>query len=186
MILLAASKALKALEPLKQRQDQQLSSASGRVTFFCLKQQKSAWIPFGQKVTKEKCFVVNQEPASAEQTQAFATRDIHVPVAHGVHPAHRPSGVRLLTRVRSFAALGELRGLRLKPNQAKIEAEAEVGDRKRERDTDTGRPQPRTGHSQPKASPKQKRPAFAGLSRDRWSSERLTAPPPQTASSPRP
>jgi len=57
---------------------------------------------------------VNQEPASAEPTQACATRDIHVPVAHGVHPARRPSGVLLLTRVRDFAALDELRGFQLK------------------------------------------------------------------------
>ncbi|WP_235567688.1 hypothetical protein, partial [Lysobacter sp. Root690] len=41
--------------------------------------------------------------------------DIHVPVAHGVHPARRPSGVLLLTRVTGFAALDELRGFRLKP-----------------------------------------------------------------------
>jgi len=49
--------------------------------------------------------------------QACATRDIHVPVAHGVHPARRPSGVRLLTRVPGFAALGELRGFKLKLKQ---------------------------------------------------------------------
>jgi hypothetical protein len=36
-------------------------------------------------------------------------------VAHGVHPARRPSGVLLLTRVPGFAALDELRGFRLKP-----------------------------------------------------------------------
>jgi len=47
--------------------------------------------------------------------QACATRDIHVPVAHGVHPARRPSGVLLLTRVRGFAALDELRDF--KPKQ---------------------------------------------------------------------
>jgi len=47
-------------------------------------------------------------------TRACATRDIHVPVAHGVHPARRPSGVPLLTRVRGFAALGELRDFKLK------------------------------------------------------------------------
>ncbi|MFQ6313473.1 hypothetical protein, partial [Lysobacter capsici] len=58
-----------------------------------------------RKVTKEKRFFVNQMPARAVQTQACATRDIHVPVAHGVHPARRPSGVLLLTRVPSFAAL---------------------------------------------------------------------------------
>jgi len=59
---------------------------------------------------------VNQGPASAEQTQACATRDIHVPVAHGVHPARRPSGVLLLTRATSLAALDELRGFKRKPN----------------------------------------------------------------------
>jgi len=52
---------------------------------------------------------VNQVPASAELARACATRDILVPVAHGVHPARRPSGVLLLTRVSGFAALGELR-----------------------------------------------------------------------------
>ncbi|MFQ6312571.1 hypothetical protein, partial [Lysobacter capsici] len=62
-----------------------------------------------RKVTKEKRFSLNQRPARAVHTQACATRDIHVPVAHGVHPARRPSGVLLLTRVRCFAALDELR-----------------------------------------------------------------------------
>ncbi|MFQ6313037.1 hypothetical protein, partial [Lysobacter capsici] len=66
------------------------------------------------KVTKEKRFSLNQGPASAAQTRACATRDIHVPVAHSVHPARRPSGVLLLTRVTGFAALDELRGFRLK------------------------------------------------------------------------
>ncbi|MFQ6313620.1 hypothetical protein, partial [Lysobacter capsici] len=68
-----------------------------------------------RKVTKEKRFSLNQEPASAVQTRACATRDIHVPVAHGVHPARRPSGVLLLTRVRGFAALVGSLGFRLKP-----------------------------------------------------------------------
>jgi len=38
-------------------------------------------------------------------------------VAHGVHPARRPSGVLVLTRVRYFAALDELRGFWLKQKQ---------------------------------------------------------------------
>ncbi|WP_153019220.1 hypothetical protein [Lysobacter capsici] len=58
-----------------------------------------------RKVTKEKRFSLNQVPARSVQTQACATRDILVPVAHGVHPARRPSGVLLLTRVTSVAAL---------------------------------------------------------------------------------
>ncbi|WND81049.1 hypothetical protein [Lysobacter capsici] len=90
-----AASRIKSVPPLKRR-----------VTFFCLKQQKSVWIPFGQKVTKEKCFSLNQGPARAVLTRAYATRDIHVPVAHGVHPARRPSGVLLLTRVTNLAALG--------------------------------------------------------------------------------
>ncbi|WP_235567619.1 hypothetical protein, partial [Lysobacter sp. Root690] len=40
--------------------------------------------------------------------------DIHVPVAHGVHPARRPSGVLLFSRISDFAALDELRGFKLK------------------------------------------------------------------------
>ncbi|MFQ6313861.1 hypothetical protein, partial [Lysobacter capsici] len=44
------------------------------------------------KVTKEKRFFVNQVPASAELTRARATRDIHVPVAHGAHPCAPPYG----------------------------------------------------------------------------------------------
>ncbi|WP_235567750.1 hypothetical protein, partial [Lysobacter sp. Root690] len=36
-----------------------------------------------------------------------------VPVTHGVHPARRPSGVLLLTRVTSLAALDGLRGFKL-------------------------------------------------------------------------
>ncbi|WND80298.1 hypothetical protein [Lysobacter capsici] len=99
-----ASSRIKSVPPLKRR-----------VTFFCLKQQKSAWIPFGQKVTKEKCFFVNQEPARAVQTQACATRDIlsRWRTAH-IH-VRRPSGVLLFSRVPSFAALDELRGF--KPEQ---------------------------------------------------------------------
>ncbi|WP_152670229.1 hypothetical protein [Lysobacter capsici] len=96
------------------QQDQKLPPLKRRVTFFCLKQQKSAWIPFGQKVTKEKCFVVNQEPARAVQTQACATRDIlsRWRTAH-IH-VRRPTGVLLLTRVSGFAALDELRGFKRK------------------------------------------------------------------------
>ncbi|MFQ6311362.1 hypothetical protein, partial [Lysobacter capsici] len=63
-----------------------------RVTFFCLKQQKSTWIPFGQKVTKEKCFFMDQVPASAEQTRARVTRNILVPVARDAHPCASPFG----------------------------------------------------------------------------------------------
>jgi hypothetical protein len=36
-------------------------------------------------------------------------------VAHGVHPARRPSGVLLLTRVTGLAALDELRGFKVEP-----------------------------------------------------------------------
>ncbi|ALN85334.1 hypothetical protein LC55x_2059 [Lysobacter capsici] len=35
-------------------------------------------------------------------------------MAHGVHPARRPSGVLLLTRVTGLAALDELRAFELK------------------------------------------------------------------------
>jgi len=63
-----------------------------------------------RKVTKEKRFSLNQEPASAEQTRACATRDIlsRWRTAH-IH-VRRPSGVLLLTPVRGLAALDELRG----------------------------------------------------------------------------
>jgi len=57
---------------------------------------------------------VNQRPARAVQTQACATRDIlsRWRTAH-IH-VRRPSGVLLLTRVRCFAALDELRGFKRK------------------------------------------------------------------------
>ncbi|WP_148650510.1 hypothetical protein [Lysobacter capsici] len=80
-----------------------------------------------RKVTKEKCFFVNQGPARSVLTRACATRDIHVPVAHGVHPARRPSGVLLLTRVTSFAALVErlyfVLKARAKPEQSTSKAQ---------------------------------------------------------------
>jgi hypothetical protein len=47
-------------------------------------------------------------------------------VAHGVHPARRPSGVLLLTRVTGFAGLDELRNGKLKPSDAKAKAKAKA------------------------------------------------------------
>ncbi|WND79459.1 hypothetical protein [Lysobacter capsici] len=76
---------------------------------------------------------MNQEPARSVQTPACATRDIHVPVAHGVHPARRPSGVLLLTRVTSVAALEDRLGFKLKAEatarikiKIKIKAQAQA------------------------------------------------------------
>ncbi|WP_157753725.1 hypothetical protein [Lysobacter capsici] len=69
-----------------------------------------------RKVTKEKRFFVNQEPARSVLTQACATRDIlsRWRTAH-IH-VRRPSGVLLFSRDSGFAALDELRGFRPEPN----------------------------------------------------------------------
>ncbi|WP_235567825.1 hypothetical protein, partial [Lysobacter sp. Root690] len=45
-----------------------------------------------RKVTKEKRFYLNQEPARSVPTRARATRDIHVPVARDAHPCPSPYG----------------------------------------------------------------------------------------------
>jgi hypothetical protein len=103
-----AASRIKSVPPLKRR-----------VTFFCLKQQKSAWIPFGQKVTKEKCFFVNQEPARSVLPRARATRDIlsRWRAAH-IH-VRRPSGVLLLTRATGLAALVVELDIEREPSQGK-------------------------------------------------------------------
>jgi len=61
---------------------------------------------------------VDHKPASAEQTQARATRDIlsRWRAAH-IH-VRRPSGVLLLTRVTSVAALVVESGFEREPSQA--------------------------------------------------------------------
>ncbi|WP_152670181.1 hypothetical protein [Lysobacter capsici] len=108
-----AASRIKSVPPLKRR-----------VTFFCLKQQKSAWIPFGQKVTKEKCFFVNQEPARSVLTRARATRDIlsRWRTAH-IH-VRRPSGVLLLTRATGLAALVVELDIEREPSQGRATATA--------------------------------------------------------------
>ncbi|QWF14929.1 hypothetical protein [Lysobacter capsici] len=69
------------------------------------------------KGNQRKTLFLNQVTASAELAQACATRDIHVPVAHGVHPARRPPGVLLFSRVRCFAALEVMNEKGLKTEQ---------------------------------------------------------------------
>ncbi|MFQ6313429.1 hypothetical protein, partial [Lysobacter capsici] len=70
-----------------------------------------------RKVTKEKCFFVNQVPARSMQTRACATRDIlsRWRTAHIL--VRRPSGVLVFSRAPSFAALDGLRGFRLKQSR---------------------------------------------------------------------
>ncbi|WP_152670019.1 hypothetical protein [Lysobacter capsici] len=77
-------KALKILSFLSQRQDQQLSSASGRVTFFCQKRQK--------KGNQRKTLFCESRARAIGVNAGMRHTGHPVPVAHGAHPCAPPFG----------------------------------------------------------------------------------------------
>ncbi|MFQ6313770.1 hypothetical protein [Lysobacter capsici] len=112
LILLAALKASKL-------QSSRAFEARGKINSF--RPQAAELLSFvksdKRKVTKEKRFSLNQGPASAVLPRACATRDIlsRWRTAH-IH-VRRPSGVLLLTRVTSLAALDAWTEMRLEAKQ---------------------------------------------------------------------
>ncbi|UOF13750.1 hypothetical protein IEQ11_18685 [Lysobacter capsici] len=123
---LPAALAAEAFDPASSFESSRAYEAKGKINSF--RPQAAELLSFvksdKRKVTKEKRFSVNQGPARSVLTRARATRDIlsRWRAAH-IH-VRRPSGVLLLTRVTGIAALDELRDGKLKPSDAKAEAEA--------------------------------------------------------------